>query len=100
MQEPLGRRYSIIFARFDNGLDVDDGSAVDCLQILHLKPAVPLDLENLYTVQTYRIRPVRRTSCKHARQRVPHITSRVHLENGALRFMQPRENPNLLTRLD
>jgi hypothetical protein len=94
------RGSSKIAAPFDNRLDVDDRSTIDCLQILHLKPAIPLHAKNLCTVQAYRVRSVRRTSCKHALHGVPHVISRMYLENGALRFMEPRENPNVISSLD
>lgn len=38
---------SQITAAFENRLDVDDRSAVDCLQMLHLKPAVPVYAQKL-----------------------------------------------------
>jgi hypothetical protein len=85
---------------FENRLDIDDRSAVDCLQALHLKPAVRIYAQNLCTVQSYRIGPVWRTSGKHTHQSVQHNASRVDLENRAPRFMEPRENPDILSGLD
>src|SRR5713101_6466638 len=43
-------RSSRIAAVFENWLDIDDRSAVDCLQSLHLKPAVRVYAQNLCTV--------------------------------------------------
>lgn len=85
---------------FENRLDIDDRSAVDCLRTVHLKPAVPVYAQNRCAVQPYWVGPVRRTGCKHPHHRFLHITSRLHLENRALRFMEPRGNPDVLSRLD
>src|SRR5689334_7675911 len=88
----LRRGRSEIAVPLDDGLDVDDRSTVNCLQTVHVEPALSVHTENLYAVQADGIRPVRRAGCKHAGQTV-HVAARVHLENGALRFMQPGKNP-------
>ena len=51
-------------------------------------------------MQSDGVRAVGRTGGKHACQRILRIASRMHLENGALRFVQPGENSDVLARLD
>ena len=51
-------------------------------------------------MQPDRVWTVRRTCGKRAYQRILRIASRMHLENRALRFVQPGENPDVLARLD
>jgi hypothetical protein len=85
---------------FEHRLDINDRSTIDCLQTLHQERAGRIYIQDLHTVQAYRIWPVRRTGCKHSHHRIQHITSRMDLEGRAPRFMEPRENPNVLARLD
>src|SRR5262249_46656003 len=84
----------------ENRFDIHDRSAVDRLQTLDVKPAVPIDSQDLRAVQTDRIRPIGRTSCEHPGQRVPNLASRVYLENGSSRLMKPGKNPDLLPGLN
>src|SRR5260370_33265420 len=85
---------------FDHRLYIDDWSAVDCLQALHLKPAIVIYTQDLRAVQSDRVRAIRGASCENPHYRARDIAPRAYLENGTPGFMQPRENPNLLSGFD
>src|SRR5450432_3277025 len=54
---------------FENRLDIDNRSAVDRFQTLHIQPTVPVYAQNLRAMQAYRVGPIRRTGRKYAGQR-------------------------------
>ena len=93
-------RVSNMATALQNRLDIENGRAVDCFQSLHLNAAQSVDTENHCAVESNRVGPIGRTSCEHARKRISQITSRMHLQNRSLRFMEPRQNPNVLARFD
>ena len=89
-----------IAAGLDNRFDVDNRGGVDRFQAFDLQQTRRIHAQNFGAVQSDWVRAVGRTSRKYAGERILQIASRVNLKDRAVRFMKPRQNPNVLADFD
>ena len=82
-----------------DGLDVDDGRAVDRLQRSHLE-LEPVDPADRDAMEPERVRPIGRPRREHARQRSARVVARVDLQDVSLRLVQPGHDDQLVAHAD
>src|SRR5215469_3097230 len=98
MQRRVGGTGASETLTLENRLDIEDRRAVDCLQPVHLQPALVSYVYNLCAMEPNRVGPVRGTRSEHACEWVARISARPHGEGRTLAFMQPGEDPNFVPR--
>ena len=74
----------------EHGFDVNDGRAVDRLEVSHPDAQV-FDRDNGHHVKPERIWPIRRSGGKYALHRSVSVTARMHLANVSVGEVQPRD---------
>src|SRR6185312_1562010 len=84
----------------ENRLDIDDWSAVDCFQPLHFERAIVIDAQDLCAMHSDWVGTIRRSRGKHSHQGILLLASRMHLEDRALRLMEPCKDPDVLSRFN